>query len=97
MIIELPAEVEEWLSVEAARRGQQPTELVTELLKRELKPKEYDLESLLTLPRDEQERAMTEAFNDAAQLYNADLALPVSERELTAFTSLDRDVLVEYE
>jgi hypothetical protein len=97
MIIELPAEIEMRLSVEAARRGQQPTELVTQLLERELMPKEFDLESLLALPRSEQEQVMTDAFDDAASLYNADLALPVSERELTAFTSLDRDELAEYE
>jgi hypothetical protein len=66
-------------------------------LERELKPKEYDLESLLTLPRDEQERIMTAAFDDAAALYNADLSMPVPERELTAFTSLDRDEVAEYE
>lgn len=97
MIIDLPAELELRLSVEAARRGQQPAELVTQLLEREFMPKEYDLETLLALPIDEQVQVMTDAFNDAAPLYNADVALPVSERELTAFTSLDQDELVDYE
>lgn len=97
MIISLPAEIELRLSVEAARRGQRPLELLTELLERELKPNEFDLEALLALPRDEQERAMAVSFDDAAPLYNADLALPVSERELTAFTTLDLDDLVDCE
>ena len=47
------------------------------------------MKTFLGLPREEQDRIMEAATADAAPLYNADLALPVSERELTAFTALD--------
>jgi hypothetical protein len=91
LIIDLAPEMEKRLSAEAARKGQQPTEFIVNLLERELKPREFDLDSLLALPREEQERIMQAAFDKAAPLYNADLALPVAERELTAFTALDGD------
>jgi hypothetical protein len=89
LTIDLAPEMQNRLSMEAARRGQQPTEFVTRLLERELKPKEFDLDALLALPLDEQERVMKAAFDDAAPYYNADLALSVAERDQTAFTALD--------
>lgn len=91
LIIDLAPEMESRLSAEAARKGQQPTEFILNLLERELKPREFDLETLLALPREEQDGIMQAAFDDAAPLYNADLALPAAERELTAFTALDGD------
>jgi hypothetical protein len=42
-----------------------------------------------SLPPEEQDRMMAAAAEGAADLYNADLARPVQERELTAFTALD--------
>ena len=89
LMIDLIPEIEQSLSVEAARQGQQPSEFIMRLLERELKPKEFDIDALLALPRHEQARLMQAAFEEAAPMYNADLALPVSERELTAFTALD--------
>lgn len=50
---------------------------------------EYDLEYLLSLPAAEQMQRLTEAAEAAAQLYETDLARPMVERELTAFSSLD--------
>lgn len=91
LMIDLAPEMENRLSVEAAKHGQQPTEFVMRLLERELKPKEFDLDALLAMPRSEQERIMQKAFEEAAAEYNTDLALPVAERELTAFTALDGD------
>ena len=91
LVIDLAPEIEQRLSVEAARRGQQPTEFITLLLKREFEPKEFDLDALLALPHKEQERVMRKSFDDAASDYNADIALPSAERELTAFTALDGD------
>ena len=44
---------------------------------------------VVALPPDEQDRVMAAAAEEAAEVYNADLALPVNERELTAFTALD--------
>ena len=90
-VIDLTPEIERRLSVEAARQGQQPSEFITRLLERELTPKEFDLDGLLALPRYEQEQIIQAAFEDAAALYNADLASPIAERELTAFTALDGD------
>jgi hypothetical protein len=91
LLLDLAPEIEHRLSVEAARRGQQPAEFITQLLRRELGPKEFDLNGLLTLPRHEQERIMQKSFDDAASDYNADLALPAAERELTSWTALDGD------
>ena len=97
LTIDLTPEIEHRLSAEAARRGQQPTEFIAELLERELKPKEFDLKAFLALPREQQDKVLSAAAEDAAPLYNAELALPVAERELTAFTALDGDDFVEYE
>ena len=91
VLIDLAPEIEHRLGVEAARRGQQPAEFITQLLRRELAPKEFDLDALLALPLQEQERIMEKAFDAAASDYNADITLPVAERELTAFTALDGD------
>lgn len=91
LMIDLAPEIKQRLTVEAARQGQQPSEYVNRLLERELKPKEFDMDALLALPRSEQDRIMQAAFDDAAPMYKADLALPVAERELTAFTALDGD------
>ena len=50
---------------------------------------ELNLDAFLALPREEQDRLMTAAAEDAAPLYADDLALPPAERELRAFTALD--------
>ncbi len=96
LAIELDPEIEGRLSKVAASHGQQPGEYVTHLLERELAPKEYDLDALLDLPRDRQEAIMTAAFDAAADHYNVDLALPLADRELTAFTALDGDELADF-
>ncbi len=49
-------------------------------------PERRDAAYLLTLPRAERHRILAEAAEAAAPEYEADLALPVAERELTAFT-----------
>ena len=43
---------------------------------------------LLRLPKDERERYLRAAAEDAAPLYATDLALPSHERELTAISSV---------
>jgi hypothetical protein len=97
LVIDLEPEIEHRLSVEAARRGQQPAEFITQLLRRELEPQEFDLDALLALPRQEQERIMHKSFDAAVSDYNADLAFPAAERELTAFTALDGDDFADSE
>ena len=52
-------------------------------------PARIDAAYLLTLPRAERNRLLEVAAAKAAPEYEADLALPVAERELTAFTALD--------
>ena len=52
---------------------------------------------LLKAPREVRDAYMRAAAEDAAPLYNADLALPPAERELTAFTILDGEPIYEYE
>ena len=47
---------------------------------------------LLTLPVRERGRILEAAAIAAAEDYRADLAKPVAERELTAFTALDSDL-----
>ena len=48
-----------------------------------------DAAYLLTLPRAERNQILAQAAESAAHNYEADLALPVAQRELTAFTALD--------
>jgi hypothetical protein len=51
--------------------------------------READPAYLLSLPLEERHRIMHAQVEEMAPLYNADLALPPAERELTAFTALD--------
>jgi hypothetical protein len=97
LLIELAPEVENRLTQEAERLGLPPAEYASRLIARELLPPEYDLDALLALPPAERARLLSSAAEDAAPLYQADLALPVAERELTAFTSLDAEPFHEYE
>lgn len=50
----------------------------------------------LALPKAERSRILQTQVEGAAEEYEADLALPASERELTAFTALDGDALHDY-
>jgi len=56
-----------------------------------------DAAYLLTLPRAQRRRILAAAAENAAPLYEADLALPVAERELTAFTALDGEPFLNNE
>lgn len=60
-------------------------------------PERIDAAYLLTLPDAERDRIMEAAAAAAAPLYEADLALPVAERELTAFTALDGEPFLDEE
>ncbi len=55
----------------------------------------YDAATLLTLPRAERNRILALAADAAAPEYEADLARPVAERELTAFTALDGEPFLD--
>jgi hypothetical protein len=107
-MIELLPEIEHKLREKAALSGQDVNDLLRPFLDAPLsqngirqyaggveRPREADPSYLLSLPKAERDRIMTAQFDAAAPLYAADLALPVEQRELTAFTALDDDPILE--
>jgi len=56
---------------------------------------DYSAEQLLTMPTEQRHRIMAAQAKLAAPLYEEDLALPLEERELTVFTSLNQDPVYE--
>ena len=57
-------------------------------------PTRRDASYLLTLPREERSQILRAAAEAAAPVYEADLSLPIHERELTAFTALDGEPFI---
>ena len=107
-MLELPPDIENGLREKAARNGQNVTDYLRQILgeqksereRHELagnadRPRESDPTYLLSLPLEERRRIIAAQFEEAAPLYAADLALPVEQRELTAFTALDGDPILE--
>ena len=108
-MIELPSDVEDKLREKAARHGQNVGDYLRLILAQPFdsngdspemsgndgRPRESDPAYLLSLPKDERDRIIEAQAALAAPLYEADLALPVAERELTAFTALDGDPVLE--
>lgn len=107
-MLELPLDLEEQLKENAAMRGLKVTDYLRQMVgepgrgaqRHELtgnadRPRESDPAYLLSLPLEERRRIMAAQFEAAAPLYAADLALPVAQRELTAFTALDGDPILE--
>jgi len=89
-IINLAPEWEQVLQVEAARHGREAADHAAALIQERLRAaREADPAYLLTLPTEEQDRILAAQAEQVAPLYEADLALPPHERELTAFTALD--------
>src|SRR5438094_175964 len=86
LVIEVTPEVEARLEAAAAKHGLPVAEYAKVLLERQVMPLAV---RVAALPPEEQDRIMAAAAEDAAELYNADLASPPAERELTAFTALD--------
>jgi plasmid stability protein len=94
LTLELPPELENRLRTRAARHGQDVTTYLLTVAEREAqlepeRPLTADAGYLLTLPAEERGRILRAQAEAAAPLYEADLALPPHERELTAFTALD--------
>ena len=107
-MIELLPEIEHKLREKAALSGQDVNDYLNRILDEPVtrdgghklaggieRPREADPAYLLSLPKAERDRIMTAQFDAAAPLYAADLALPVEQRELTAFTALDDDPILE--
>jgi hypothetical protein len=86
LVIDVTPEVETRLQQAAARQGLPVAEYARAVLERQVLPLAV---RVAALPPEEQDRALAAAAADAADLYDADLALPPGERELTAFTALD--------
>ena len=86
LVLEVTAEVEARLRAAAAERSMPVAEYATGLLERQVLPLAV---RVAALPTEEQDRVLAAAAVEAADLYNADLAQAVEERELTAFTALD--------
>ena len=107
-MIELLPEIEHKLREKAALSGQDVNDYLNQILDEPItrngghnlaegieRPREADPAYLLSLPKAERDRIMEAQAALAAPLYEADLALPVAERELTAFTALDDDPILE--
>lgn len=91
--LQLTPEQEHRLRARAARHGQDVVTYLLAVAERETetepRPLTADPGYLMTLPLPERRRILAEQAEKAAPLYEADLALPPHERELTAFTALD--------
>src|SRR5437870_9131078 len=92
LVIEVTPEVEARLEAAAAKHGLPVAQYAKVLLERQILPLAI---RVAALPPEEQDRIMAAAAEDAADLYNEDLALSPSERELTAFTALDGEPFLE--
>jgi hypothetical protein len=106
LTLELPEDIVVELRDEASRQGKDAVAFAEILLAEAVqktkslrlqKEKEADPLYLITLPLEERRRIMRAQFEEAAPEYNADLALPLHERELTAFTALDGEPFLEPE
>ena len=97
-MLELPPELEDHLRKKAARNGLAVTDYLWQIVgemplkgdNREMagnadRPRESDPFYLRSLPKEERDRIMEAQCEAAAPLYEADLALPVEQRELTAW------------
>ena len=97
LTLNLPLEVEGILLEAARRLGKTPEQLAAETLRSNFSSL-ADLSSLgvyptarqlLAMPEAERGRLLSEAAAHAAPLYEADLALPPEQRELTAISAVD--------
>ena len=95
LTIELAPEMETRLRAEAVRRGQDAAEYVKTLVEERLC--ETPPLSLMALPLEERRRRLAQGAEALAVDYREDLARPVEERELTAFTALDGEPFYDYE
>jgi hypothetical protein len=99
LMLDLPPDLEGRLAAGASRLGVSPVEYAIRLIEECLQDEQeaavgQTLEApsardLLLLSPEQRDCILAEQAEDAASLYNDDLALPVADRELTAFTALD--------
>ncbi len=84
--ITLQQKEQKWLIARARQEGLTLEAYVQALIQRLTL---LDARQVRTLPREERNRLLAAQAAEAAALYEADLARPPAERELTAFTALD--------
>ena len=94
LTIELTPEAEERLKQVARRAGVKPEDFARSLIEglpvitETDSERKYTARELLKLPAMERERYLRAAAERAASEYEADLALPEAERELTALSGV---------
>ncbi len=86
IVIEVASAVEARLRAAAAERGLAVHDYVRSILEREVLPLAVQVAGV---PPEDQDRILAAAADAVADLYESDLARPMPERELTAFTALD--------
>jgi len=97
LTLDIPSEVESVLLEAAHRQGKTPEQLAAETLRVNFAPPDAypTARQLLAMPEAERNRILSEAAAHAAPLYEADLALPPEQRELTAISAI-HDVFYDY-
>ncbi len=98
--LELGADVENGLAQSARREGKTPEQLASETLRANFAPQSIDYPTatqLLRMPKADRDRYLEEAAVHAAPLYEADLALPPEQRELTAPSAIEDDMYTRYD
>jgi len=95
MSLTLTYEQEAKLQRKAAQLGK-PVEVVPNELLEEPELQVPTARQLLALPKEERAQILQAQAERALLEYEADLDLPVAERELTAFTALDEDPIYTY-
>ena len=98
LTLDIPPDTERVLLEAAHLQGKTPEQLAAETLQVSFAvPQAYPAaRQLLAMPEAERDRYLSEAAAHAAPLYEADLALPPEQRELTAITAIQDD-LYEYQ
>ncbi|HZO91895.1 MAG TPA: hypothetical protein VFB38_26490 [Chthonomonadaceae bacterium] len=89
LTLTLQPEEQARLEAQAQQQGLPLEAYLQALIERLARP--LDAHSLRALPRQERNRLLAQQAAEAVALYEADLARPVEQRELTAFTALDGD------
>ncbi len=94
LTLDIPSEVEGRLAEAARRQGKTPEQLAAETLRVSFAPPEtYPMaRQLLAMPEADRNRILSEAAAHAAPRYEADLALPPEQRELTAISAIEDDI-----
>ncbi len=89
LTIELTPATERALREHAAQQGIAEAEWVRRVIERAFLQPTPTARELLSVPPEERGAVLVRAAEQAAPLYDADLALPPPDRELTALTVLD--------